>query len=357
MGAMESLEHSVGLRELFERLRRSWLPGLAGRAVQMPVGSTPHHVVWRENKLQLIRYDTGVAARHRLPILLVPSLINRHYIFDLVPGKSIAEFLSNAGFAVYAIDWGAPSDEDRLLTIDRYLGGYLPRALRVAARDVDAEQVVLLGYCLGGTMAAIAAALRPERVHSLIALTTPIDFADSGLLSAWARSPALDLSTLVAALGNVPWALLQASFQMLRPTLGINKVKGLIDRIWDDAFVDGVLALETWGNDSVAFPGECYRQFIEELYRRNALRQGTLRVDGVRVELSRIGCPVLNVAAQFDNIVPRASSHALNELVASRDVTELIVPGGHIGAVVSRRAMEQVWPAVQAWILERTLQR
>jgi polyhydroxyalkanoate synthase subunit PhaC len=358
MGAMESLEHSVGLRELYEQLRRTWLPpGLAGRAARMPVGSTPHNVVWRENKLQLIRYDTGVTARHPLPILLVPSLINRHYIFDLLPGKSIAEFLSNAGFAVYAIDWGAPSDEDRLLSIDRYLGGYLPRAMRVAARNVGADQVVLLGYCLGGTMAAIAAALKPERVHSLIALTTPIDFVDSGLLSAWARSPALDLKTLVAALGNVPWSLLQLSFQMLRPTLGINKAKGLIERIWDDAFVDGVLALETWGNDNVAFPGECYREFIEQLYRGNALRQGTLRVNGARVDLGRIACPVLNVAAQYDNIVPRPSSHALNELVASRDTTELVVPGGHIGAVVSRRAMEQVWPAVQAWILERMLQR
>ncbi|MBN2360471.1 MAG: poly(R)-hydroxyalkanoic acid synthase subunit PhaC, partial [Deltaproteobacteria bacterium] len=201
----------------------------------------------------------------------------------------------------------------------------------------------------------IATALRPERVHSLIALTTPIDFEDSGLLSAWARARALDLGLVVRALGNMPWSLLQASFQMLRPTLGLNKLKALTERLWDDAFVDGVLALETWGNDNVSFPGECYRQFIEELYRRNALRRGSLQVAGVAVDLGRITCPLLNVAAQYDNIVPRSSSRALNELAGSRDATELIVPGGHIGAVVSRRAMEQVWPAVQAWIRERLL--
>ncbi|MBN2360714.1 MAG: class III poly(R)-hydroxyalkanoic acid synthase subunit PhaC, partial [Deltaproteobacteria bacterium] len=156
---MASAEHAVGLRELFERLRSVWAPaGLLGRAVQIPVGSTPYRVVFRENKLRLIRYDIGAQARQPLPILLVPSLINRHYIFDLLPGKSIAEYFARAGFAVFAVDWGAPGDEDRLLTLDRCLGGYLPRALRVAARSAGADQVILLGYCLGGTMAAIATA-------------------------------------------------------------------------------------------------------------------------------------------------------------------------------------------------------
>ncbi|MFH1808573.1 MAG: alpha/beta fold hydrolase [Pseudomonadota bacterium] len=348
---MTDLEHAVGLRETFQRLRKALAGlGLVGRAAQLAVGTTPHREIFRENKTRLLRYDLGAAPSTLPPLVMVPSLINRHYIFDLMPRKSIVEFFACRGVAAYSVDWGAPSDEDRYLSLERYVASYLHRAVRAACRDSGQDRVVLVGYCLGGSLAAAYAALHPERVQAFVALTTPIDFTDNGLLGTWSRSASFDLEALIEATGNVPWALLQSSFTLLRPTLSVSKARGILEKFWDNEFLDGVLALETWGNDNVSFAGQCYRQVIETLYRDNALVRGTLHLGGRLVDLRRITCPVLNVQASFDNIVPLAASHALVEQVGSDDVTEWTVPGGHIGAVVSKKAMAQVWPAVLEWL-------
>ena len=185
---------------------------LVTRAVQQQavVGATPAQVVHHENKWRLLRYEPRAAGRaYRTPLLLVPSLINRHYVLDLMPGKSFVEYLVGMGHDVFVIDWGTPGDEDRHLTFDDIVDGYLGRAVRVAARLGGAARVHVLGYCLGGTLAIIHAAARPERIASLCVLAAPVKFGDEGLLAAWTRSRRFDLDALVTALGNVPWQLLQ----------------------------------------------------------------------------------------------------------------------------------------------------
>lgn len=349
---MPIFDTAVRLKERMTQLGQV-IPALGARTARVAVASTPTHVIYRENKMQVLRFDTGAPVQHKIPVLMVPSLINRHYILDLMPEKSVAEALCNAGFAVTTVDWGKPADEDRYLGFERYIADYLHRAVEATMRETGATQVALLGYCLGGTMATGYAALEPQNVHSLLALTSPTDFTDSGLLSTWSRSPTFDVDMMVDAFGNVPWPLMQASFHMLRPTLSIAKAKGVLEKLNDDEFMDGFIALETWGNDNVSFPGACYRTFIEDLYRQNALARGKLRVGQRPVQLANITMPLLNIAAQHDNIVPLSSSHALMDLAGSADKTEWVIPGGHIGAIVSRRAMRKLWPAVTAWLLER----
>ena len=190
-----------------------------------------------------------------------------------MPGKSFAEWLVKLGFDTYIIDWGTPSDEDRYLSFDEICDRYLGRALRATTRKAQSEQAHVLGYCMGGTLAAIHAAVRPERVASLCALAAPIRFEDDGLLSAWTRARGFDVDALVGGFGNVPWRLMQGAFHLLRPTMNLSKAVHVIDRAWDDEFLDGFLALETWGNDNVSFPGECYRKYIEELWQQDALNR------------------------------------------------------------------------------------
>jgi polyhydroxyalkanoate synthase len=115
----------------------------------------------------------------------------------------------------------------------------------------------MLGYCLGGTLAAIYAAAHPEEMASLTALAAPIRFEDDGLLSRWTRTPTFDVDQMVTALGNVPWQLMQSAFHLLRPTLNASKLVNFLDKAWTDESLNGFLALETWGNDNVSFPGEC----------------------------------------------------------------------------------------------------
>jgi polyhydroxyalkanoate synthase len=176
-----------------------------------------------------------------------------------------------------------------------------------------------------------------------------VSFHDEGLLSVWTRTPTFDLGAMVAGFGNVPWQLMQGAFQMLRPTLNLSKAAHVLDRAWDDEFLDGFLALETWGNDNVSFPGEAYAKYVQGLYRDDGLMRGTFTLSGRPVRLSDIRCPVLAVTFEHDNIVPGPSAGALLERVSSTVKERVHLPGGHVGAVVSRKAAERLWPKMTAF--------
>lgn len=314
------------------------------------VGGTPADVVWEENKWRLLRYRARPEGlKYQTPLLLVPSLINRHYVLDLMPGKSFAEFMVKQGFDVFCIDWGTPSDEDRFVTFDDVVDRWLGRAIRVASKFVSHEQVHVLGYCMGGTLAAIHGALHPERIASMVALAAPVRFNDGSLLAKWTNSKTFDVDVVVNASGTVPWQLLQSAFHMLRPTLSLSKAVSLLDRAWNDEFLDGYLALETWGNDNVALPGEFYRRYIKALYQDDGLLEGRFSLSGRRVDLKQITFPTLAVSFEHDNIVPGPSAAALIEAIGSKVKQHLHLPGGHVGAVVSKHAAKTLWPQLEAF--------
>jgi polyhydroxyalkanoate synthase subunit PhaC len=310
--------------------------------------STAHDVVFRENKWRLLRYRSQHARReHQTPVLMVPSLINRHYVLDLMPGRSLIEFMVDQGHDVYAIDWGTPGDEDRYLTFDTFCDRYLARAIS----RTDAERVHLLGYCLGGTLTTIHAALHPERIASMVALAAPVAFHNSSMLSVWTRTKTFDVKAVVDAFGNIPWLLMQASFHLLKPTLNLQKAMQLLDKAEDKEFVEGFMAVEGWSNDNVSFPGEAYRKYIEELYRKDALVKGELHISGRRVDLSHVRCPTLAITFEHDHIVPKESAQVLLTKIGS-DLKKLLhLNGGHVGAVVSRRAKDGLWPALSEWFI------
>jgi polyhydroxyalkanoate synthase len=314
------------------------------------LGATPHTIAWTENKWRLLRFSP-VRRRFATPVLLIPSLINRWYVLDLGPERSFIEWLVAQGHEVYCIDWGTPGDEDRYLTWDDIGGRYIGRAVRLCAKETG--DVHVLGYCLGGTLATAYVAAFPEHVASLTALAAPVDFAHAGIMSAWTRTPTFDVRAILEAFGNIPWPLMQASFRMLRPTLQAAKMVSLLDRAWDDEFLDGFLATEQWGTDNVSFPGECYARYIDELYRENRLVGGTFTVLGRPARLSSITCATLAVAFADDHIVPVASAQPLIDMVAAADKKLVVDRGGHVGAVVSKKASKRLWPAMQTFWADR----
>jgi polyhydroxyalkanoate synthase len=320
---------------------------------QPAVGTTPHSVVWTENKWRLLRFAPP-RPKYTTPVLLVPSLINRWYVLDLGSGRSLIEWLVAQGHEVFCIDWGTPGPEDRYLTWDDIAGRYIGRAVRVAARYGRSGDVHVLGYCLGGTLAVSYVASFPDRVRSLLALAAPIDFEHAGLMATWTRTPTFDVRALFEAFGNIPWPLMQASFNMLRPTLWPAKTVALLDRAWDDEFLETFLATERWGHDNVSFPGACYVRYIEELYRRNRLITGGFTVAGRPSELPAIKCPVLALAFESDNIVPLASAAPLVDRVGSTDKQLVVQGGGHVGAVVSRKAAGRLWPVMSGFWAQRS---
>jgi polyhydroxyalkanoate synthase len=327
-----------------------------------PVGTTPADVIHRENKWRLLRYRSAPGSsgpKFETPVLLVPSLINRHYVMDLLPGKSLAEDLVKAGHDVYCLDWGTPGAEDRHLTFDDICDRYLGRAIRKVAARSPRGKTHVLGYCLGGTLAAIHTAVHQEHVASLLVLAAPVGFsAANGILETWTRLPSFKVSDIVDAFGNVPWQLMQSAFTMLRPTLSLSKAVHVVDKAlkddpinankWDE-FSEGFRALETWGNDNVSFPGACYVRYIEELYRNDALIKGSFTLSGRAARLEKITVPVMCIVFEHDNIVPWQNAAVLIERVGSSDKELLKLPGGHVGAVVSRGAQKGLWPRMSAF--------
>lgn len=323
------------------------LGGLPSRRAPA-VGSTPADVVWRENKLRLLRYRADPEAPAQgLPVVLVPSLINRHYVLDLMPGKSLVAWLVAEGFEVYCIDWGTPGPEDAWQDLDDIILGLLARAVRAAGAG---RPVHLLGYCMGGMFTAMLAAKRPELVATLTAIAAPIRLAgDPGLLRAWATVPGLDVDALVAAEGVVPWQLLQSAFQLLRPTLNLNKTVHLVDRAGRDGFLDGFLAMEAWANDNVGLPGAFFATYMNEIYRDDRLANGGLSLGGAPVDLGAICCPTHAVVFAHDHIAPRESCAALLQLIGAGERRLLELSGSHVGGVVSRAGSAKLWPALRAF--------
>lgn len=322
-------------------------------ASQAPVGVTPKEVVWRKNKARLYRYTRETPATQRTPVFLVLPLINRAYILDLKPGGSFVAYLLSRGFDVFLLDWGIPADEDRGLDLDQMVTRYLTRAVHQASRLADAPDLTVLGYCIGGTLAACFTALYPERVKNLVLFTAPTDFSDAGRFGTWTAKNAFPIDQLTDIYPTVPGTMPDLGSKMLNP---LPSTVGTYVRLWeklgDPEFdVQGWQAMYRWVNEGVPFPSAAYRQWITAFYQENRLARGSLEMDGRPVRLERIRCPLLNVAASADAIAPRPTTAAILRLVSSDDKAELVVKGGHVGIVVGRVASTNLWPKVADWLV------
>ncbi len=318
------------------------------------VGQTPYDVVYRENKLRLLHYHPRVKKVQPVPLLIVSPMINRYYILDLKPGRSLVEYLLERGIDVYMLDWGIPGPEDRHLTWDHFIQVYLHHCVERVAEASKGEEVSLLGYCMGGTMATMYVALHPGQIKNLINLAAPINFKDEGLLSLWTDKAYFNVDKLVDVLGNIPPELMQNAFQMLRPTGQISKMVSFFDRMHDQDFVDLFLAMEHWVNDNVPFPGEAFRKYVKDCYQENLLVQGKLRIDHQVVDLKKITCALLVIVAEKDHICPPASGAVLLDLVRSTDKELIALPGGHVGIVSGGGAYRYLWPTIGEWLSRRS---
>jgi polyhydroxyalkanoate synthase len=313
------------------------------------VAATPAEERWRDGNSRLLRYRRETPAPARTPILLVCSLINRPYVLDLLEERSVVRRLLDGGHDVWLLDWGTPTSADAARPLADYALSTLPRAAEVITREHGVDAVHVLGYCMGGTLALLAAAAERLPAATLVAMATPVELHDDGLLSRWCRAPGFDPVELAGAYGNVPPHVLQPAFKMLDPVALATKFLHLDEKVEDDEFVRFFLAMETWLEDSVAFPGQAFVDWVS-LYRSNALARGELVLDGRRVDLSRVRCPLFNIVADGDYITPASSSLALQRLAGAREHELARMKGGHIGLSTGRAAHERLWPAVSRWL-------
>jgi polyhydroxyalkanoate synthase subunit PhaC len=319
-----------------------------------PVGQTPSEVVYAENKLRLIHYLPVVADPAPVPVLIVPSFLYRYTVLDLVPGASLVGYLVERGLDVYLVDWSVPGREERYITFDQYITGLLRRAVHRVRRHSKQDRISLLGYSLGGTMTAIFTALHEQYAANLVQLAAPVNFHDEGVLSQWTRKGRFNVDLVVDTMALMPVDLMRASFRMFKPTTQIMQRMALATQLGDGEAVQDMMALQRWLTDDMPYLGEAYRQIVKELYQENSLVRGKLVVDGRRVDLGRIVCPLLIMTAGDDPLCPPPSATVLAGLVSSSDKEVLEVPGGHIGAVAGKQAAEHLWPVLARWLMSRS---
>lgn len=344
------IDESLKTQKRFENIM-----AIQKKTIQPEVAITPFEVIGKFGRCRLLYFSPEKDCGHS-PLFVVPSIINKYYILDLMKGMSFIEYLKSANIPVYLIDWGEPRVQDRFATIEDHVMHWLDWAIKESCRHANCEKIDVFGQCVGGTFSMIYAALKPEQIKSLIALTAPVSFHDSGLLSAWTNQGTINLELISEQWGNVYREFLKESFSMLRPLDRVRKYQNFLKHAWNEKFLDRYLAINQWVDDCIAFPGQTYVKYIQDFYQKNSLYKGELKIGNEIVNLENITCPVLVISSKEDNIVPFESAAVLLEKVSSTKKELKQIKGGHIGIVISSKAKENFWSPIENWVKSGDLQ-
>jgi polyhydroxyalkanoate synthase len=322
-------------------------------AADVNYGASEKDAVYTEDKLTLYRYRAIAPRSETPPLLIVYALVNRPYMMDLQPDRSVIRRLLELGLDIYLIDWGYPDGADRFVDLNDYINGYIDRCVQHIAAAHALPSVNMLGVCQGGTFSLCYTALHPQRVRNLITMVTPVDFhTPENLLSKWVRE--LDVDALVEAHGVVPGDVLNAAYISLMPfRLLQQKYVNMIDIADNQAQMDNFVRMEKWIFDSPAQAGAAFRQFASWFFQENRLIKGMLDIGGQHVDLRRIRQPLLNIFGTLDHLVPPSASRPLQSLTSSPDYTAMELNIGHIGMYVSGRSQKEMPQAIAAWLAQR----
>ncbi|MEN6350102.1 MAG: alpha/beta fold hydrolase [Syntrophomonas sp.] len=319
-------------------------------------GCSPKESVWSKNKANLYRYRSTSERKYRTPILMIYALINKPYVLDLTPGSSLVEYLVNEGFDVYLLDWGEFEWEDRDLGYADFVYDYIAPAAKKVARYSKSSEISIIGYCMGGTMSTLYAALfdRP-RLRNLVYLAAPIDFTNAGTYDVWLKAQGYDPDRIADTMELIPKEFIDWGTRMLNP---LANYWGTYTRLWktleEGKPVHFWKVLNKWAGDNINFPGGAYRDWIRDFYQANKLIKNQVVLRGKRVQLQRIKANILALVGLRDHIVmPHQTAAALTYL-GGIDKTYLEFPVGHGGLVLGETAHDKVFPVVAEWLANRS---
>ncbi len=396
--AMDSRgEHLVqGAMNWWRDMARLPDPQAEAEAAHFRVGqdlaTTPGAVVYRNRLIELIRYAPQTTLVHPEPLLIVPSWIMKFYILDLSPHNSLVRYLVGQGHTVYMVSWLNPDVDDRDLTMDDYLQLGVREALRAVA-DLHARgtSVHTMGYCLGGTLLAIAAAALAHQgpqadaglppLASLTLLAAQTDFSEPGELGLFIDESQVGyLDEITRNQGYLTGKQMAGSFQFLHSR----------ELVWTRRMREYLMGereqksdLMAWNADTTRMPARMHHEYLTSLYLHNALATSSYRVDGRAVSLADIRLPVFLVGTERDHISPWRSVYKLHHLTDT-DIHFVLTSGGHNAGIVSepghpgrsyrmahresqggwiesgewltraQRHEGSWWPAWQAWLAARS---
>lgn len=317
------------------------------------INRTPSEVIEMKGKFNLLHYKSDHAPKHKTPLLIVYSLINRHYILDLLPNVSVIKNLQGQGFDIYATDWGTPKSFDKDLSVETYAEEYVENAVNKIKEITNSDKVSLLGYCWGGLFALIYTYAHQENVKNLILHATPVDIdKEKTIIENWTAH--LNADNLVDTFGNIPGWLLNLAFLIRNPVEAILKYPRYFSEPRSIDEIMQFFAIEMWLYDSRDIIGEVYREIVDQVYRKNLFIKNKMKVGSNILNLKNITIPLLDIVGTRDDLVPPSASTSVINAVGSTDKKLIEFPTGHVGLCISNRAHEKLWPEVGSWIAQRS---
>jgi polyhydroxyalkanoate synthase len=309
----------------------------------------PMPTVWQEGTTKLIDYSLPGASG--VPVLVIPSLINRAYILDLSAKRSLMRYLAGRGLRPFLVDWDAPGIAERHFSLEDYIAGRLGRALDVVLKR--AGPPALVGYCMGGVLGLGLGVLRQDDVRGLVALATPWDF----------HQPDTTQSRLIGALramvedalemhGELPVDLLQALFSSIDPSGCERKFRAFARLKTSTAKARDFVALEDWLNDGVALSAPVARQALFDWYVDDVTARNRWKLGERLIRPQDFTKPSLAMIPAKDRIVPPASALALAEALPR--VRTRVIAAGHIGMITGSRAKTDVYGPLAKWLAHGT---
>jgi polyhydroxyalkanoate synthase len=302
----------------------------------------PHAILWQDGASRLV--DHGGDG---WPVLMLPSLINRAEILDLLPERSLVQHLGSQGFRPLMLDWGEPVGGELGLTLADHIHGRAAAALD-AVLAATGRAPVLLGYCLGGLLACGLAQRHRRDLAGLALLATPWDFHADRDGAAVPASGLVPLAATIGSLGYAPVDLLQAFFASLDPMGVVRKYERFGELAAADPRARRFVAVEDWLNDGVPLAGPVAQECLWDWYGANLPGRGRWAPGGVPVLPELLELPAFIAVPRHDRIVPAASAEALVRLLPQATLAR--PAAGHVSMVVGESAPTQLWRPLTEWL-------